>query len=312
VAIDEDILLDEEESTSGPLPPMHDASMVEDIVKWIKAGSADWEDPSGPISVGSRNWTPALVHKEGKGVLHVHVAASMPRYVKTRLVAAADTQRVYIAVTMEALYDEEVLRILCDTDAYVILYDSESTGKPAYYLAALADRGIPVSPELRRELARNCWQKRAEGSNFEKGRLFEGLLAFLLSSIRGFRISSRNFNGVSDEIDIVVRVDAFTENCWSESGVPFVIVEAKNWKVTVGSPVVTLLLRKLETRRGRARIGLLFATSSFSDEARSEELKEAKGNLCVVMVGPTEISQWIEAEDPTAYLDNCVERAMLR
>ena len=312
MAIDEDVRLDEEESASDPLPPMHDASMIDEIVRWIKAGSNHWSDPSGPISVGSRNWTPALVDKEGKGVLHVHVAASMPRYIRTRLIAAADTQRVYVAVTMEGLYDEELLRVLCETDAYVIVYDSEADSKPSYYLAAIADRGIPVEPSLRRELARKCWRKRTEGNSFEKGRLFEGLLAFMLSSIRGFRIFSRNFNGDTDEIDIVVRVDAFTEDFWSESGVPFVIVEAKNWKHTVGSSVVTVLIRKLETRRGRARLGLLFATSSFSDEARSEELKEAKGNLCVVMVGPAEISQWIEAEDPTAYLNECVGKAMLR
>jgi Restriction endonuclease len=109
-----------------------------------------------------------------------------------------------------------------------------------------------------------------------------------------------------------VRVDAFTDACWSQSGVPFVIVEAKNWKETVGSSVVALLLHKLETRRGRARIGLLFTTSSFSPQAADEELKEAKGDLCVAMLGPREIEAWINEDDLTAYLDDYVARAMMR
>jgi hypothetical protein len=37
-----------------------------------------------------------------------------------------------------------------------------------------------------------------------------------------------------------------------------------------------------------------------------------KGNLCVAMLGPIEIEQWVEAEDPTVYLDEYVGKAMLR
>jgi len=220
----------------------------------INAKSRDWAAPTEPLTVGMQSWTPNLVRKNAPGVLHVHVAATMLVNIRRRLLEASAGSRVYVALTMEGLYDEEVLNVLCEVDAYVIVFGDDSDGKAAYYLAALADRGIPVEPTLRRELALRCWAKRTEGSNFERGRHFEGLLAFMLSHVRGFRIFSRNFNGVSDEIDIVVRVDAFSDACWSESGVPFVIVEAKNWTETVGSSVITVLIRKLETRRGRARI----------------------------------------------------------
>jgi Holliday junction resolvase-like predicted endonuclease len=303
---------DELEATSDPLPPMHDAKMIDDIVASIIVKGKGWAVPTEPLTVGKQSWKPYLINRDKPGVLHVHISALMPRYIKRRLRDAASTNRIYVALTMEGLYDEDVLRILCEIDAYVLVVGGGSDITPVYYLAALADRGIPVEPSLRRELARSCWAKRKEGSNFERGRHFEGLLAFLLSHVRGFRIFARNFNGKTDEIDIVIRVDAFTDACWSESGVPFVIVEAKNWTITVGSSVVTVLIRKLETRRGRAKIGLLFTTSSFSAEAEAEELKEAKGNLCVAMIGPTQIVEWIEADDPTTYLDMYVGRAMLR
>jgi Holliday junction resolvase-like predicted endonuclease len=303
---------EEEEASSDPLPPMHDAKMVDEIIEWVKSTNRKWMAPADPIIVGSKTWKPSLIREDKPAVLHVHVSATMPRWIKLRLEEAARNHQVYVAMTLEGLYDEEVLKVLSDIDADVFVFGDSSDGKPAYYLAALADRSIPVTDALGRELAMHCWEQRRKGSSYDKGRHFEGLLAFMLSRINGFRIYERNFNMGTDEIDIVVRVDAFTEACWSESGVPFVIIEAKNRDETVGSAVVTVLIRKLETRRGRARIGILFTTSSFSPEAQAEELKEAKGNLVVAMLGPSEIVEWIDAPDLTEYLDRQIGRAMLR
>ncbi len=311
----EEALADEEEAGTT-LQPMHDASIVEEIVSFVKKTNRKWMVPDKPLTVGTKAWKPYLVRegdeKHRPAVLHVHISASMPRWIKQRLALAAADHHVYVALTMEGLYDEDVLKMLSDVDADVIVYGEGSDAKPSYVLAAVADRSIPVSGELSREIATHCWDQRDEGSSHDKGRHFEGLLAFLLSRVNGFRIYERNFNAETDEIDIVLRVDAYTDSCWSEPGVPFVIVEAKNRRETTGSAVVSVLIRKLETRRGRARIGLLFTTSSFSPEARAEELKEAKGNLVVAMLEPKEIVEWIAADNPTGYLDNQVMRAMLR
>jgi Holliday junction resolvase-like predicted endonuclease len=303
---------DEDEGISEAPPLLHDASIVEDVVTRIEEGSKEWARPSMALTVDGRRWLPHLVMTDGPGVLYVHVSSSIPRYIARRLRGASEEHRIYIALRIEALYDEDVLRILADVDAEVLVIEGESKIGSAYYLAALADNSIPVTPELRRELTSRCWAQRRVGTSFQKGRHFEGLLAFLLSQVTGFRIFDRNFNGATDEIDIIVRVDAFTDACWSQSGVPFVIVEAKNWLETVGSSVVALLLRKLETRRKRARIGLLFTTSSFSPQASEEELKEAKGDLCVAMLGPHEIETWMNEDDLTGYLDDYVARAMMR
>jgi Restriction endonuclease len=303
---------DDDEGLSEAPPLLHDASMVEDVIVRIEESSKDWQRPSDPLRIDGRHWLPHLVAIEGSGVLYVHVSSSMPKYIARRLRGATGEHRVYVALRIEALYDEDVLRILADVDAEVLVIEGESGISAGYYLAALADNSIPVAPALRRELAWRCWAQRREGTNFQKGRHSEGLLAFLLSQVAGFRIFDRNFNGATDEVDIIIRVDAFTDACWSQPGVPFVMVEAKNWKGTVGSSVVALLLRKLETRRKRTRIGLLFATSSFSPQAGDEELKEAKGDLCVAMLGPHEIEAWMNEDDLTAYLDDYVARAMMR
>lgn len=302
----------EDSDNSSEVPsPQHDASIVEDIVARIEQSDHAWKRPRDPIALDGKRWLPYLVSTKRNAVLHVHISGTMPRYVARRLRSAGAAYRVYVALTLEALYDEAVLKVLADIGAEVIVVSADDL-KPAYYLAAVADNGIPIAPALRRELAMRCWEERREGTSFQKGRHFEGLLAFLLSQVNGFRIADRNFNGETDEIDIVIRVDTFSEACWSEPGVPFVIVEAKNRADTIGSNVVTLLIRKLETRRGRARIGLLFATSGFSPEAETEEIKEARGNILVAFLGPDEIEEWIKTEDLTAYLDRHIERAMLR
>jgi hypothetical protein len=301
-----------EEASAAQASPGRDASMIDSIVERIKNSNKDWIDPPNPIEVGGLRWRPDLVSGKSPIALHVHIDASVPKWVERRLHEAAKQYRICVALPIEALYDDAVLRLLSDINAYVIVVSRATVSKPAHYLAAIADNGIAVGTQLRIDLASRCWSKRREGSNFEKGRLFEALIAFLLSQVGSFRIESRNFNGATDEIDIVVRVAATTKFCWSESGVPFVIVEAKNWKDTVGSVIVSSLIRKLETRRGRARIGLLFVTSSFSPEAQAEELKEAKGALCVAMLGPNDIEKWIAETDLAAYLDKQISRAMLR
>src|SRR5262249_55962173 len=152
-----------------------------------------------PLTVGGRRWLPSLVREKVSGVLYVHVSTSMPRYIARRLRWAAVDHRIYVALTIEALYDEDILKILSDVDAEVIVVEEDSEIRSAYYLAALADNSIPISPDLRRQLASRCWAQRRQGTSFQKGRNFEGLLAFLLSQVTGFRIFSRNFNGETDE-----------------------------------------------------------------------------------------------------------------
>src|ERR1035437_1860880 len=231
-----DLLLDE------PRAPFHDASATAAAVARITAELTGWSIPSSPIDCHGKWWTPHLV---GDGrALHVHLADSLPRWVAARLKAASADRSVCVALKIESLYDEELLRLLGDVNAELFVLDgSRSKSRPAHYLAAVADESVPVSLGLRHDLATVEWGRRREGSNYEKGQQFEGLLAFLLSQVHGFKIFERNYRAATDEIDIVVQVDSMTSRCWSQSGVPFVIVEAKNWAATVGSNTVSLLIR---------------------------------------------------------------------
>lgn len=93
---------------------------------------------------------------------------------------------------------------------------------------------------------------------------------------------------------------------------PFVLVEAKNTVETIGAPVVSLLVRKLQTKRGKARLGFLFAASRFSSDAEKEELRLSETQYCVVMFDAHAIEALIEAADLDEALEQHVARAMLR
>lgn len=303
---------DEELPSAEPVA-VPDASEVDAAVASIKVVDSRWKDGKSRELADGKRWTPHLVRESPDLVLHVHLSDAVPGYVSRRLIAASADARVVVAVNFEALYDTDLLQLLACVDARLyVLNDPTGTLKLRHYLATLADLSIPVSPAVRRELAKEAWDRRKYGTDQEKGSRFEALLAFLLSQVGDFKVFQRNLRTATQEIDIVLQVDNFSKRCWSTPGVPFVHVEAKNWAETVGQPVVSLLIRKLETARGRARLGMVFTTSKFSEEARLEELRLSETELCVAMFDEASIVELMDAEDIESLLEEAIARAMLR
>jgi hypothetical protein len=176
----------------------------------------------------------------------------------------------------------------------------------------LADESVPVPPGVRRELAQNAWNERDEGTNYEKGRRLEALLAFLLGQVDDFIVKDRSFRGETDEIDIVLQIGKFTSRCWFTPGSPFVLVEAKNWAIPVNQKEISAFIVKLQTMRGRTKLGFFFAKSGFTSDAEQQELKLAATEYSLVLLGPGEIVEWINSTDPDDYLETKVRHAILR
>lgn len=290
----------------------HDARDVDRITPAVRTLNPEWTTGVLLDDLAVR-WTPHLVRPDKRWALHVHLSTGAPTYIARRLTAAAGAGHiVHVALPLESLYDADLLEVLSDADAYVYVCDGDVPTARRHHLAALADLGVPVDPELRKRIARRAWDRRAEGTVNQRGRRLEALLAFLLSRIADFRVLQRNFRTETAEIDIVLQVDHFSNRCWYEPGVPFVIVESKNTADEAGQPVVTMLIRRLQTSRGRARLGLLFSVGGFTADAEKEELRQSEGNLCVAFFDSDAIAAMIEADDLDGWLDDHVARAMLR
>ncbi len=287
-----------------------DAHDVEPIIPLIKGLDSTWI--AGDV-LADVPWTPHLVRPDKLWVCHVHLSAGAPRHISRRLDGARSRGHiVHVALPLEALYDEDVLVMLSSADAYVYVVQGSVVTPRRHHLAALADLGVPVSPALRTLLARAAWDRRDEGTGNQRGRRLEALLAFLLAQVTDFRILKRNFRTDTAEIDIVVQIDNFSTRAWSSPGVPFVLVESKCTADPAGQPVVSLLIRRLETSRKRARLGIVFSAGGFTSDARTEELRLSMSDLCVALFDAEAIEEMIAAADLDMFLEERVTAAMLR
>lgn len=306
---DEDELLIDEEG--GPDP---DETTVREIARRLLEVDAGWESPDTAIELGTIAWLPDLKSKKGKKLLHVHVTREVRSHLLRRFEAAINSgYQIHVVLDIADLYRAETVRQLAGIDAFVHVIDSSSFAKPGHVLAVLGDLGVPVEPSLRTEIARATWERMNEGGTWARGNRFEALLAFLLGQVGDFRVVDRNYRTDTEEIDILLQVDNFSPRCWHETGVPFLLVEAKNWDDDVPQKEVTVFIGKILTKRGRARIGLLFAAKGFTSDADLQETKLGqKEQIVVALVGPDKLLEWINQRDADEYLEILVRDAMLR
>src|SRR5207245_466731 len=98
------------------------------------------------------------------------------------------------------------------------------------------------------------------------------------SQVEDFYIAEVNLRTQTEELDVVVQQRATQGRCWATIGAPFILVEAKNWKENVDQREVSILRTKMQGRRQTVRIGLMFAASDFTVDAKQQELRFAAEN----------------------------------
>lgn len=299
----------DDEAGEGVVP--YDTQAVEAFAERLVV-AGEWRKGEALNLPGGLRWCPSLVSTDGEKIAHLHFADELRSYVVNRIRAAhAAGLVVHIVLPLAALYDSEVLDVLAETDAMVHIVDVDLE-KADHHLDAISKAHVPLGPESRKRVALSTWHRMREGSNSDKGKRFERFLAFLLDQTPGLKVVERNYRGDTDEIDLVVQIVRYTGSCWFQEGVPFILVEAKNRAEPTAQHMVSNLIRRLQTKRGTARIGILFTTSKFTQDAIIEVVKIAEGTLTVVLVTPEQIVEWIEAADPSAYFEGLVRGAMLR
>lgn len=305
-------IVDDAEEDGDESPTAFDVAGVEKLVAsfvkkstWVRGVT---------LSLGSgMSWAPSAVSKDQAEIAHFHFANTLRPYLAERIRAASRAGKiVHLVAPLAALFDPEVLEVLADVDGFVHVFDKNCICKALHHLDAIGKFRVGVSPQIRTKLANACWARRSQGNNNQKGRRFEMLLAFLFEQVRDFTVVVRNYRGDTDEIDLVLQIDNWSKRCWQYGSVPFLLVEAKNRKETTGQAVVSLLVHKLRSKRGTARIGFVFTCSSFSSDAQVEVAKTASTELAVVLAGPKEIKEWINSDESDDYLEGLVRDAMLR
>lgn len=117
----------------------------------------------------------------------------------------------------------------------------------------------------------------------EKGKKLEELLCSIFSEIAGFKIIESDVRTQDEEIDIVIENESI-DYPWSRES-PLILVECKNWlSKRVGVNEFKLLMDKIENRFGRAKLGFLIGTHSFTTTVTTEILRHSKKDILIVPV----------------------------
>ncbi|OOG46735.1 restriction endonuclease [Rhodanobacter sp. C01] len=290
---------------------VYEAHAIEQIASDLIA-NGEWLQGEVIELRGGIRWRPALVSANGKAIAHLHFASELRSYVVDRITACILTGiSVHVVLPAAALHDTEVLEVLAKADATVHIMERGFVAQ--HHMDAISAARVALTPAARRAIANANWGRMRDGTNHEKGKRFESFLALLLDQTPDLAVVERNYRGDTDEIDLVLQVVRFVDNrCWFQEGVPFLLVEAKNRVEPTSQAMVSQLIRRLQTKRGTARIGLLFTTSKFTQDAELEVIKLAQGQIVVALIGPKEIERWVASNDPHEYLESLVRGAMLR
>lgn len=293
------------------------AKDIEDVVKQIcdsHAGGKWQRDVE--LALGPKRWRPSAVSLDKARLLYVYLQDELPRFVSDRLRLASSHQiSVTVALPIASLFKPEVIELLVDLEAEVLVVDDYAVGKrltPRPILLALAEVEVPISPASRQTICRSIWGRISEGTAQERGYRLEALLAFLFSQVQDLKVIERNYRTETEEIDLVLQVDNFSPRVWQRPGVPFILVEAKNRADKASQQVMSVLLTKLQTKRGTSRIAFLVSLAGFTEDAKMQELRFSTQDVCVVMIDRAELESLIEAEDLDGSLETLVRRALLR
>lgn len=288
-----------------------DRSDIDDVSKAIRLKDTSWADGQR-ITVGGMSWRPNL--SKGNEHLHVHLADELMPYMVERLHAtSADGSIPHLALPLEALFDGELALRLVEAEPRVhVIERTDKVADPEPLLIALGRRWR-LSPLARTEVASKGWDLvQASGTAHEKGQRLEALLCFLLGQVADFEVSEHSLDTATEELDVVVTIRANSGRCWVADGSPFIVVEAKNWHTeSVGQTDVSSFAFKISHKRNTVRIGLMVGTSGFSPQAKEQTLRTSTENLTIALLGPGEMTGWIEADDGDKVLEDLIRRAML-
>jgi Holliday junction resolvase-like predicted endonuclease len=284
----------------------------EERLKRLIAADSNWTLPDRPLA--DPPWTPDLVSQDGAKVLHLQTDQVPLPYMQKRLTRAVELGlAVHIACSLNALYNERLLRALSQIDPVIHLDDEENGAVPVKrLLLTLALQDIQLGLETRKVLASDGLARALESSatNHEKGQRFEAVVAFLFSQADGFRVSATNYRTATEEIDIVLRQLSAQGRIWSREG-PLVLVEARNRAEGISQEMFSAFRTKIQVKRGRAKLGFMVSSTSVSGEAERQEEKTALGDIAVVFLNGDELAKWIATEDHNAWLERQVEARIL-
>jgi hypothetical protein len=123
-----------------------------------------------------------------------------------------------------------------------------------------------------------------------KGSALEILVSALLRNVPQFEVQ-KGVRTKTEEIDVKV-LNSHPDPRWRDT--PMILFECKNWSTVCGKDEVVLFERKLENRRGRAKLGFLVSWNGFAKTVSLELLRGSRGDTQVALLSREHLVEAVE------------------
>lgn len=210
---------------------------------------------------------------------------------------------------IHVLKEEKVLDLIDNLEAFVLISDFDEPPEMHYSACDLVyGAKLRLSHEAAARILDRTLKRAVEEKNYtKKGVLLEVLTAVLLSQVSGFEVYSRNVSNRSQQIDVLVHNR-------NTSGVlrsgEIVIAEAKNWANPVGTTEYYSVVRKIESRHGRALLGFFVTTDRFTRGVEREMLRDSVRDILVVPLDQESLPKlWRTGKSITENIESAVLKA---
>jgi restriction endonuclease Mrr len=222
--------------------------------------------------------------------------------------------RLGVAAPLEVLRRPEILSVLDELGCAILPVEELASGyKPMPLRASICDviyeQRLVLDPTLGRELLDRCLQRAmTQQDSYAKGAVLELLVAVMLSQVNGFEVTDRNILSRNQEVDVHVT----NRNSAGPLGRgQYVVAEAKNWKAPVPRKEYDAFAKKMRTRRGMAKLGVMVTTSTFESGVYVEAIRDSDRDDVIVLLDKGSLPKvWRDHTDVTHGLEAAVKRAV--
>lgn len=219
-----------------------------------------------------------------------------------------------VAAPLEVLQRPEILAVLDELGCAVLPVKETLTGYRALDLRAsmcdvIYEQRFVLEPALARDILDRCLQRAlVQQDSYAKGAVLELLVAVLLSQVNGFEVTDRNILSKNQEVDVHVT----NRNSAGPLGRgQFVVAEAKNWKAPVPRKEYDAFAKKMRTRRGMAKLGVMVTTSTFESGVYVEAIRDSEKDDVIVLLDKASLPKvWRDHSDVANGLEAAVKRAV--
>ncbi|MCL4182998.1 MAG: restriction endonuclease [Burkholderiaceae bacterium] len=168
---------------------------------------------------------------------------------------------------------------------------------------------LVLEPSLTRTILDRCLERALKAQDsYKKGARLELLIAVMLSQVIGFEVTDKNILSKNQEIDVHVT----NRNSAGPLGRgQYVLAEGKNWKAPVPRREYDAFAKKVRTRRGMAKLGLMVTTSSFEKGVYIEAIRDSEHDELVVLLDKVTFPKvWRDFDSVTGGLEHAITRAV--